>query len=202
MFFFTLLFFKYQPYAQTHAVAQTTKEYLFNIYFFLCNQSLGIVHEAGHGVCYLLHCPQFITALNGTLFQLAFPAFIAFYAKRRGHDVAAMAGLLILGFSLKYTAWYMSTAHLQRIVPASQSFLGKDGYHDFNYIFSALHVLPYDGVISTLTSIIATLLMIYALVRVFWIAFFKPHEEAIDDDAQNRSIRRYAKNIDTPGKEQ
>ena len=182
MFIFTLVFFKLQPYAHTHMVAQTTKEYLFMLYFFLCNQSLGIVHEAGHGICYILNCPQFITALNGTLFQLFFPAFVAYYAKRKGHEVAAMAGVLILGFSLKYTAWYMSTAHIQRIVPASQSFLGKDGYHDFNYIFSRLHVLSYDGIISTATSVIATLLMVYALINVFWIAFFKQHE-AVEESA-------------------
>jgi hypothetical protein len=178
LFFFTLLFFKLQPYAHTQTVAHSAKEYLFTLYFFICNQSLGIVHEAGHGICYFLHCPQFITALNGTLFQLLFPAFIVFYAKRRGHDIAAMAGLLLLGFSLKYTAWYMSTAHLQRIVPASRSFLGQDGYHDFNYLFSRLHVLSYDGAISTVTGVIATLLMVYALLKMFWIAFFKPHGDA------------------------
>ena len=188
MFFFALLFFKFQPYAHTHEVAHSTKEYLFMLYFFICNQSLGIVHESGHGICYFLGCPEFITVLNGTLFQLLFPAFIFFYAKRRGHDVAAMAGVLLLGFSLKYTAWYMSTAHLQRIVPASQSFLGKDGYHDFNYIFSELHILAYDGAISAVTSIIATLLMVYAVVRVLWIAFFAtPNDAQIGADAEKAS---------------
>jgi len=171
MFFFTLLFFKFQPYAHANMVAQSTKEQLFALYFFICNQSLGIVHEAGHGICYLLGCPEFIMVLNGTLFQLLFPAVIILYAKRRGHDVAAMAGILLLGFSLKYTAWYMSTAHLYSIVPASQSFLGVDGYHDFHYLFSRLHLLAYNGAISAATSFVATLLMAYAVIRMLWIAF-------------------------------
>ncbi len=37
-----------------------------------------IVHEAGHGICYILHCPQFFSTLNGTLFQLALPLIFIF----------------------------------------------------------------------------------------------------------------------------
>ena len=192
MFFFTLLFFKFQPYAHANIVAHTMKEQLFGLYFFICNQSLGIVHEAGHGICYFLGCPEFIMVLNGTLFQLLFPVFIVFYAKRRGYDVAAMAGVLILGFSLKYTAWYMSTAHLYSIVPASQSFLGVDGYHDFNYLFSTLHILAYNGAISAATSFVATLLMAYAVIRTLWIAFFAAPKDAHADKAVNPYLRKKA----------
>jgi hypothetical protein len=185
---FLLLFLKYRPYLHTGMIADSWSEYLFALYFFVCNQSLGIVHEAGHGICYLLGCPEFIMVLNGTLFQLAFPAFAAYYAKRRGYRFGMLTGFFFLGFSLKYTAWYMSTAHLYTIVPASQSFLGVDGYHDFHYLFSRLHLLAYNGTIATLTGAVATLLMLYAAGRMLWEAFvMNPSEE--DDEAVRRRLR-------------
>lgn len=193
---FLLLFLKYRPYVHTHMIADSWSEYLFALYFFVCNQSLGIVHEAGHGICYLLGCPEFIMVLNGTLFQLAFPAFAAYYAWRKGYRIGMLTGIFFLGFSLKYTAWYMSTAHLMSIVPASQSFLGVDGYHDFHYIFSRLHLLAYNGTIATLTGAVATLLMLYATGRMLWEAFvLNPAEE--DDEAVRKRLRsRFVRKAD------
>jgi hypothetical protein len=63
-----LMFVKYAPYGNTHLVSDTLGKQLFILYFFIVNQTLGIVHEGGHGVCYLLHCPEFLTASNGTIF--------------------------------------------------------------------------------------------------------------------------------------
>jgi len=168
---FLLLFLKYKPYAHVQTVADSAGAYLFALYFFVCNQSLGIVHEAGHGICYLLGCPTFITVLNGTLFQLLFPLFVALYARRKGHVFGALAGLFFTGFSLKYTAWYMSSAHESAIVPASRSFLGVDGYHDFHYLFSRLHLLAYDGLIASATAFAAVALMLFAVFRMLWLAF-------------------------------
>ncbi len=51
-----------------------------------------IVHEAGHGVCYLLPCPQFLTFLNGTLFQLALPIIFIYYYYKRGNRILAGLG--------------------------------------------------------------------------------------------------------------
>ena len=138
---------------------------LFSLYFFITNQTLGIVHEGGHGVCYILHCPQFITALNGTIFQLLFPLLFAYYYARKGQRFLALVGLFFVGFSLQYTAWYISTAHEGLHVSASKSFLGVDGYHDFNYILSSLHLLAYDALISGIVKVLATLIMI---VSTFW----------------------------------
>jgi len=80
-------------------------------------------------------------------------------------------GLFILGISMDYTAWYMSTAHEGLYLPAHKSFLGVDAYHDYNYIFSALGVMAYESLISGITRTIAYLLMIGSVFVMFFEAF-------------------------------
>ena len=162
---FFLLYLKYKPYngiVDVHSAVKT----LFYLYFFIINQTLGIIHEAGHGVCYILHCPQFITALNGTIFQWALPLFIAIYYKKRGNKVAYSIALFILAISMDYTAWYISTANEGLYMPASKSFLGVDGYHDFNYILTSLGLLKHYKAISILVKIASIVLMFYAYFKL------------------------------------
>ena len=168
---FLLLYIEYKPYASTPHQITSITEYLFTIYQFVINQTLGIVHEGGHGVCYILPCPQFIMVLNGTLFQWLFPLGIAYYYKRKGNQMAFYMGLFILGISMDYTAWYMSTAHEGLHLPAHKSFLGVDALHDFNYIFSTLGVMAYESLISGITKAIGHLLMIGSVIGMFFEAF-------------------------------
>ena len=168
---FLFLYIEYKPYSNTsHHIAGIT-EYLFSIYQFIINQTLGIVHEGGHGVCYILPCPQFIMVINGTLFQWAFPLGIAYYYKKQGNQIAFYMGLFILGISMDYTAWYMSTAHEGAFLPAHKSFLGVDALHDFHYIFSTLGILAYESLISGITRAIAYLLMVSSVIGMFFEAF-------------------------------
>ena len=146
-------------------------EYIFIVYQFIINQTLGIVHEGGHGVCYILPCPKFVMVSMGTIFQWLFPLGIAYYYKKRGNQTAFLTGLFILGISMDYTAWYMSTAHEGAILPAHKSFLGVDALHDFHYLFSSLGVLAYESLISGVTRSIAYLLMIGAVIGMFFEAF-------------------------------
>ncbi len=168
---FLLLYIEYKPYSSTSHQITSITEYLFNIYQFIINQTLGIVHEAGHGVCYILPCPQFLMVINGTLFQWIFPLGIAYYYKKQGNQIAFYMGLFILGISMDYTAWYMATAHEGLHLPAHKSFLGVDALHDFNYIFSTLGVLAYESLISGVTRVIAYLLMIGSVIAMFFEAF-------------------------------
>jgi hypothetical protein len=172
---FLLLYIEFKPYANTpHQVTGIT-EFIFTIYQFIVTQTLGIVHEGGHGVCYILPCPQFVMILNGTLFQWLFPLGIAYYYKRRGNTTAFLIGLFILGISMDHTAWYMSTAHEGSILSAHKSFLGVDALHDFYYIFSTLGVLAYESFISGFTRVIAYLLMIGSIIAMFFNAFSNRH---------------------------
>ena len=174
---FFILFSKYVPYAnsiQSNSLGAT----VFNLYFFILSQTFGIVHEAGHGVCYILHCPEFITALNGTIFQVGFPLGIAYYYKKHSNFMVMWIAMFFVGFTLHYTSWYISTAHEGLFLPAYKSFLGVDGKHDFNYVLNAIGVLKYDGFISKLVKVIANLIMLFSLYKMYILAFVKDNKES------------------------
>ena len=173
MLLFFLLYLKYKPYTSGRHIIHGTVEYLFYLYHFVINQTVGIVHEAGHGICYLLPCPRFIMVANGTLFQWLFPFGVGYYYKKRGQMVGYFLGLFVLGVSMDYTAWYMSTAPEGAFVPASKSFLGIDGYHDFNYIFDTFGVLAYSGLISGIVKAASFVVMVRAVIGLFFEAYPK-----------------------------
>lgn len=181
LFLLFLLFYpKFAPWnSPVNAGGESLSQHLFVLYFFISTQTLGIVHEAGHGVCYILPCPELLMVANGTIFQLLFPALIGYYYKKKGNRFAALIALFFVGFSLQYTAWYMSTAHEGLHLPASKSFLGVDALHDFNYLFSYFHLLAYEGSISGLTRFIAYLLMIYAVGAMLLNAFMGDNDAKV-----------------------
>ena len=168
---FFLLYLKYRPYEQTAHTINGMLEYMFTLYHFVINQTIGIVHEAGHGVCYLLPCPTFMTVLNGTLFQWLFPFGIAWYYKKRHNMTGRWLGLFVLGISMDYTAWYVSTAPESAFVPASKSFLGIDGLHDFHYLLQRMGLLAYSGVISTMLKVLSVLVMSRSVWGLYDIAY-------------------------------
>lgn len=175
LFFIVLAFFVgffiYKPYTFSFRTIDGFFEHLFSLYFFIVNQTLGIVHEAGHGICYILPCPQFFMVLNGTIFQWLFPLGVGFYYKKRGNFLAWHTALFFLGISMQYTAWYISTSHHGLFIKAQNSFLGVDGYHDFNYMLSKLGILKSYSLIAGFVEFFATLLMAYGLFRIFLEAF-------------------------------
>jgi len=127
-----------------------------------------IVHESGHGVCYLLSCPEFLTFANGTLFQLALPLIAIFYYKKRQNTLGIGLGLMWFAQNLIYVAWYMSYAQTPNKYPF---FLGGSATHDFWYMFSQLGLLEYDGFISGVVRVLAVILLLgsyfYLLLRAF-----------------------------------
>jgi len=179
---FLLLFPHYAPWEPSYTQSDTLIQKIFTLYFFVANQTLGIVHEGGHGVCYILPCPEFLTMANGTIFQLLFPGLIAYYYYRKGNVFAAMIALFFVGFSLQYTAWYLSTAHEGLILPAHKSFLGVDAIHDFNYMLSAMGLLAYESLIAGVTRFVAYLIMLTAVIGMFF--------EAFSNKDKSRKIKR------------
>jgi hypothetical protein len=168
---FLLLFPHYAPWEPNYQKGDSLLQMVFTLYFFVANQTLGIVHEGGHGVCYILHCPEFITMANGTIFQLLFPALIGYYYYKKGNRFAVLIALFFVGFSLQYTAWYISTAHEGLVLPAHKSFLGVDAIHDFNYMLSNMGLLAYESVIAGITRFVAYLIMLISVVGMFFDAF-------------------------------
>lgn len=108
---------------------------------------------------------------NGTIFQVLFPALIGYYYYKKGNSFAALIALFFVGFSLQYTAWYLSTAHEGLILPAHKSFLGVDAIHDFNYMLSTMGLLAHESLIAGLTRFVAYLIMLAAVIGMFFEAF-------------------------------
>ncbi len=168
---FLILFPKYAPYPPSHIADHSMMKSIFDLYFFISSQTFGIVHEGGHGVCYVLHCPKFITVINGTVFQILFPLGIGYYYLRRGNLAAWYVGVFFAGFTMHNTAWYISTAHEGPILPAHKSFLGVDAYHDFYYILDTLGILAHDGTVAAIVRLIAYALMVWAVWKLYLFAF-------------------------------
>lgn len=185
---FLLLFPHYVPWEPNYEQSDTLAYRIFTLYFFIINQTLGIVHEGGHGVCYILNCPEFITVANGTIFQLLFPGLIAYYYYKKGNLFAAMIAFFFLGFSLQYTAWYLSTAHEGPMLPAHKSFLGVDAYHDFNYMLSATGLLAHEYILTALTRFVAYSIMMVSVLGMFLDAFSN------GDKKRTVKRREYGKN--------
>lgn len=136
----------------------------------LINGANMIVHEAGHGVCYLLPCPQFLTFMNGTLFQLALPIIFIYYYYKRDNKILAGLGSVWLAQNLIYVAWYMSYSQTPNLYPF---FLGGSATHDFWYIFSQLGVLEYDWLISGFVRAVAVMLLLSSYVYLLYISFLQ-----------------------------
>ena len=168
---FFAMFIHFKPYEHNGEVIHGASQMIFSLYNFIIYQTLGIVHEGGHGVCYVLPCPEFIMVLNGTLFQWLFPFLIGYYYKRRGQMLGYYIGLFFLGMSMQYTACYISTSHEGLYMSADKSFLGVDGYHDFNYMLSALGLLEYERSITFLTKAASYIVMFYSVIAMYLFAF-------------------------------
>ena len=191
LFFFSFLMFaKYAPYSDTQLVANNLGKQIFTLYFFIVNQTLGIVHESGHGVCYILHCSEFITAANGTVFQLLFPFLVGYYYKRRGQFFIFLIGLFFLGISLHNTAAYVLSADQGPYLPASKSFLGVDALHDFNFILLPFHILDSNKVLAGFLRFVAFFLMIYSVGHMYLLAFFSTKKVRNLEDEKSKLDRR------------
>ena len=176
-FLFLVSFHDYLPYEQKSGVIDSVGGFIFNIYFFIFNQTLGIVHEGGHGICYVFHCPEFITALNGTVFQLLFPFGIAYYYRRKKNKIGSYIAMFFVGFSLLYTSWYISTSNQGAIVSAANSFLGVDGYHDFHMILSSMGILEHYAIIASITKVISYIIMYLSVAMMFFEGFVATSEK-------------------------
>ena len=149
-------------------VGQHCNNFLYNIFHFITYQALGIVHEGGHGVCYILHTPQVVTAANGTIFQLLFPYGVYWYYKRKQEYFGSYIALFFLGLSLHYTAWYIASASSNMFISAEHSFLGSPGIHDFSYLLKYFGILKYKDTISSISHFVAYIFMLYALIRMIF----------------------------------
>lgn len=127
-----------------------------------------VIHEAGHPIVGLLSGRLMV--YGGTLFQLLFPALVAWHFRRRGEAVGLAFGLVWLGESLLNVARYMADARVQLLT------LVGGGEHDWTEIFSRWGVLDADTRIAGFTAFLGWGLMLAAVVWMFrrWLEDTRP----------------------------
>ncbi|HNQ03161.1 MAG TPA: hypothetical protein PKH69_00970 [Thiobacillaceae bacterium] len=113
------------------------------------------LHEAGHPLMGLFS--QRLTVYGGTLFQLLFPALVAWHFLRRDEAAGLAVGLVWLGENLLNVARYMADARA-RVLP-----LVGGGEHDWTEIFSRWGVLAADTRIAGLTAFLGWALILATL---------------------------------------
>lgn len=118
-----------------------------------------VIHEAGHPIVGLLSGR--LTVYGGTLFQLLFPALVAWHFRRGGEALGLAFGLVWLGENLLNVARYMADARAQALP------LVGGGEHDWTEIFSRWGVLAADTRIAGFTAFLGWSLMLATLAWLF-----------------------------------
>lgn len=142
-----ILFFALLPYAAWLVFAYE--------YHFIDGANL-LFHEAGHVFFGIFG--RTLGVLGGTLGQLVFPVATAFHFERRGQRFDAAVCVLWLGESLMYAGVYLGDARA-RALP-----LVNDGIHDWWWLLGKAGLLPYAEALGTLVHLLASAVVIGALV--------------------------------------
>jgi len=117
-----------------------------------------IFHEAGHMIL-MPFFGDFITALGGTLMQLAIPLMFFVYFLREKNLFASLVMSWWVGDNLIDVSIYISDAQA-RILPL----LGGGDGHDWAYLLGELNILKYDTLIGSLVYFLGAFIMFSSLV--------------------------------------
>jgi hypothetical protein len=98
-------------------------------------------HEMGHLVT--AWAPHFVTAIMGSVFQIAVPIICIAYFARQPDYFGMSVGGFWLSYSLYELSAYVGDARAKDL-PLVGFAASEDLEHDWGYILGALHMLPAD----------------------------------------------------------
>lgn len=124
--------------------------------FTLIDNANLIIHEAGH--FFFGFMGNFIQATGGTLMQILFPAFLAFYFLRTGYRTGVQIFIFWLGQNLINISVYAADAQVRKL-----HLLGN-GKHDWYYMLRELGILNQCELVGFTFFTLAILLMVVALL--------------------------------------
>ena len=136
-----------------------------NIIYFLLDNLVLIVHEAGH-TFFSIFGIRFITILGGSLFQLLLPFAILVYFWFRTNRTGIQLSLFYLGFSWLDVAIYAADAGQQQLPLIGG--LSRE-YHDWMNLLSDMNLLHRDEWFGTAFAILGAvcyLLSIFAPLAI------------------------------------
>jgi len=114
-----------------------------------------IIHEAGH--FFFGFMGNFIQAAGGTLMQILFPAFLAFYFFRSGYRPGLQIFIFWLGQNLINISVYAADAQVRKL-----QLLGN-GKHDWYYMLRDLGILNHCELVGFSFFTLAMVVMAMAL---------------------------------------
>lgn len=131
--------------------------YLDSAWHFIDNVNL-IFHEAGHPVFSIFG--SFIGALGGSIMQIFIPLILVIYFTNRKQPYSATIVSMWLAQSIVNVSVYMSDAIKMRL-----PLLGGDSsMHDWNYIFSTIHVLSMSEGIAYITKCVGLIILFFSII--------------------------------------
>lgn len=136
-----------------------------NSYHFIDGVNL-VIHEAGHTIFSFIFLGRFVDVLAGSLTQVLIPALFAFYFFRHRNTFSAAIMLMWVGQNLIFVARYAADAIVMQL-----PLLGGDNViHDWNYLLTATHLLPYTANISGAIYGLGLITFLTAVALAFWSA--------------------------------
>lgn len=114
------------------------------------------IHETGH----LVFAPfgEFVTALGGSLFQVAFPAVFVVYFMRRRDEHSASVALWWVSQNLWNVAIYVADAQEQELP------LVGGGEHDWAFLLAEMDILRRDDQVAAMIRFVGTMLFVVSIV--------------------------------------
>lgn len=122
-----------------------------------------IIHEAGHFFFGFLG--SFIQAAGGTLMQILFPAFLAYYFLRSGYRTGVQIFVFWLGQNLINISVYAADAQVRKL-----HLLGN-GKHDWYYMLRELGILNHCELVGFFIFAFAILVMAIALILPLYLNY-------------------------------
>lgn len=127
------------------------------------------IHETGH----LVFAPfgEFVTALGGSLFQVAFPAVFVVYFMRRRDDHSASVALWWVAQNLWNVAIYIADAQEQELP------LVGGGEHDWAFLLAEMDILKRDDQVAAMVRFVGIMLFVVSIVWGYRAAFGRSPQE-------------------------
>lgn len=121
-------------------------------------------HEAGHFI--FMFFGEFISFLGGTILQISIPIGIFVYFFLKQQYFSSLFVLFWIGDNLINIGNYMKDA-----IPMSLPLLIEGSTHDWNWIFSQLHLLPLSYFIGSFVCFIGFGCLLVSLISILVIIF-------------------------------
>lgn len=128
-----------------------------------------VVHEAGHAL--FSYLGEFLGIAGGSLAQILAPLYVLSTFWRQRDYFALCIGGYWLASSLFNLSIYIGDARARQLELVSPFSFGEEPIHDWNWLLTHMHLLPFDTVLSWTVRLAATVIFVLSMTcgaRMLW----------------------------------